>query len=471
MPARSAIISNRLWIPFERFTAEEITETKARLTYTPKKFAQSDEEDTKPIYGFALDAKRKMMGVPVSFGLLWCEKHGVPIEEELAGGRPITVPKGPTALASIEGQEEFFDAVLERVKSHDVGVFDGATGVGKSATVCHVIYSLKRTTLIIVPTRAIADGWIDELHKHNGFAREDIGFVGNGEYDYEDHPVTIGIINTITQKEHSEDFLSHFGIVAIDEADTLGARTFSKAMALFPAMHRLTLTATPYRKDGLWDMVEDQYGRVSVECEADALPCEVQVLNYNKRWWGNTNPNALPTAILLNIIVKDPERNDLLAAAIARMHKLGRNILGLSDRTEQLTLIRELLISKHGIPAKDIGIYARSIAVEDGKGKLKGRKLADTQELARIKKEARIILGTYGMCGRGWNVPRLDGGIDLSPRADATQGIGRIRRPESHRPDKYPVWFTVRDRGVGSLMGYTKARLRLWGENNCTIVD
>ncbi|AHC30483.1 hypothetical protein CC53_gp066 [Rhizobium phage vB_RleS_L338C] len=47
------------------------------------------------------------------------------------------------------------------------------------------------------------------------------------------------------------------------------------------------------------------------------------------------------------------------------------------------------------------------------------------------------------MMTEGIDIPRLDAGIDVLPRGDATQLIGRIRRPRPGKPE--PVWITLLD--------------------------
>ena len=61
----------------------------------------------------------------------------------------------------------------------------------------------------------------------------------------------------------------------------------------------------------------------------------------------------------------------------------------------------------------------------------------------RIARECRIILATYGIFDTGTDIPRLDCGIEATPRSKLAQALGRILR--TSRGKSTPIWFGIED--------------------------
>lgn len=77
-------------------------------------------------------------------------------------------------------------------------------------------------------------------------------------------------------------------------------------------------------------------------------------------------------------------------------------------------------------------------------------------ELDRIKETAVGFFATYGMLKEGIDIPRLDAGCDVTPRADMEQVLGRIRRIMEGKAD--PYWVTPKHIGHPILERYVKGR-------------
>ncbi len=88
--------------------------------------------------------------------------------------------------------------------------------------------------------------------------------------------------------------------------------------------------------------------------------------------------------------------------------------------------------------------------------------------LDSVKKEARIIFATYSMITEGIDIPRLDIGIDATPRATCEQLVGRIWRPLPGK-DK-PIWYTIKDKADHLFLGYHNARVREYLACNCNLL-
>ena len=130
------------------------------------------------------------------------------------------------------------------------------TGSGKTVTLLNAIGKIGRTALVIVHNKELARQWRDEIKKHLGLTTEEIGTVEDGVCDYQGKSVTVAVIHNLVNRQWEPEFYRYFGIVGWDEGHRLGAAHFSKSMRLFSAKHRVTMTATPTRKDGCWDIVQ-----------------------------------------------------------------------------------------------------------------------------------------------------------------------------------------------------------------------
>jgi superfamily II DNA or RNA helicase len=249
---------------------------------------------------------------------------------------------------------------------------------------------------------------------------------------------------------------NYFGLLVLDEAHVLGAEQFSAVLGMFNTRYRLAVSATPNRKDGMQKILDLHIGPVSVKMEHRHSRSIVRFIKNEYSVfssWANSSPK---TGKYINEVAEDTIRNHLLARAIHQLYCKDRQILAISDRTEQLSDLKELLII-YGVPEHEIGIVAG--AVHEWKYIADVRKNADAgytpirlsrvpvkipkRELEHAKNNARIVLATYGMFSKGVDVPRLDAGIDCTPRSASTQVHGRLLRTLPGK--KTPIWVTVRD--------------------------
>lgn len=118
----------------------------------------------------------------------------------------------------------------------------------------------------------------------------------------------------------------------------------------------------------------------------------------------------------------------------------------------------------NGIPRELMGQFTGQRYLPSGK-----TEKVKAEELEYIKKHSRIIFATYQMMKEGVDIPRLDAGIDATPRTDAIQLVGRIRRPFEGKPK--PVWYTIVDRASKMLVGYYYKRKREYVNSNMEVEE
>lgn len=392
-----------------------------------------------------------------------------------------------------------------------------STGKGKTVVALWLAATLGARVLVVTPNSEIMDNWRKETKLHLGV---EAGVVQGDRCDYKTHNVCVAMIHSLAQRRYDDEFYQSFDLVVWDEVHVVGALTFSRTLGMFNSTFKLGLTATPRRKDGAEALFLNYFGDGYASQKEKALPADcytIRVKHEPRKW-----PGA--TAILLKIITESKTRNAKLSRWIKWLYDDDRHVLGLSDRIEQLEAVRDILIKEHGIPARDIGIVAgqRTIGTKtlykNPKKVIHGKRyfmkkgeawrevrvvmrlprsaqvaLCDnedaapvtvkhkelfisyeapvrrlqTQEENRLAKQCRIILATYGKFSMGANVPRLDAGIDLSPRATGEQQIGRIRRKVKGK--RRPLWITPIDVGIAKFEGFAEARIREYRMCNVTV--
>lgn len=438
---------------------------RERLTVRIKGYREAPDRE---LYGYWTDPEDldSAVGVPMHFGLELARQKGLKVTYQLCEGRPIQVSSLPDPFHpnAAPNQEAFFSSTVEACRRSPAVLAEAPTGSGKTATACHVIGTFKRSTLVIVPSKELAANWRKELSLHLGLREEDMGIVEGNKCVYEGKAVTLAVIHNLVQKEFSAEFYDSFGILIWDECHRLGAESFSQSMGLFAARYRLGLTATPRRKDGAQALFLDYFGPPSVRAESEAMAAEVRVVNIPHRLSSAQLSFCRTNESLVKALSRAVYRNEELVKLIRVLYRNGRNVLVISDKIKQLqSLMRLCAEGPQALPAPDMGLFTRTVY---------DRKKVRTQPqeyLDRVKAECRVIFTTYQMSKEGINIPRLDAGIDATPKADGVQCIGRIRRPVPGK--KTPVWFTIRDVGLPLLENFTKARLRDYLTANVRIID
>ncbi|MWV64895.1 DEAD/DEAH box helicase [Halorubrum sp. JWXQ-INN 858] len=136
-------------------------------------------------------------------------------------------------------QEGWVDAFLENRS----GVYVGPPGSGKTVAAIATIAAVGGETLILVPSRELANQWRAELAAHSTIDPADVGEYHGGEKAI--RPITIATYQTAGMDRHRSLFDSRrWGLIVFDECHHITAPVFSRSAEL-QAKHRLGLSATP----------------------------------------------------------------------------------------------------------------------------------------------------------------------------------------------------------------------------------
>ena len=111
----------------------------------------------------------------------------------------------------------------------------------------NIATKLKKKTLVIVHKTFLQDQWIERI---KFFTDAKIGIIRQNKCDIDDKDIVLGSIHSISKRDYG-DIFDKFGFVIYDEAHHVSSKYFSKTLLKTNCKYTLALTATPYRLDGL----------------------------------------------------------------------------------------------------------------------------------------------------------------------------------------------------------------------------
>lgn len=140
-------------------------------------------------------------------------------------------------------QRDWIDRFLER----GAGVLEGPPGSGKTMAALGIMAAIGGETLVIVPTRELADQWESDIREHTTVQPDQIGQYHGGSKEIS--PVTIATYQIAGMDRHRSLFEERkWGLVVFDEVHHVPADVYRRSTQL-QSRHRLGLTASAIRED------------------------------------------------------------------------------------------------------------------------------------------------------------------------------------------------------------------------------
>lgn len=301
-----------------------------------------------------------------------------------------------------------------------MGVLEAPAGSGKTVMAMTLIARRKQPTAFIVHTKELAAQAIDRASMMLGLDPDEIGMIGDGQCRIGDK-LTVALVQTLAKGVPPN--LLDVGHVVVDEAHHTPADTFSQVVARFPARYVLGLTATPYRRDGLEEVMGFYLGPVVARMEASDLQDRLVRPTVTKIDTGIA-PDGDTFTEVVSDLVANAERNERIVGDVYKAAQRGRRCLILSDRIEHVEDLARLL-------------QGRGIAADALHGKVSGKERISIVT-ALINGELEAVAATCSLIGEGFDCPRLDTlflatPVSFSGRVE--QYLGRISRTAPGKVD------------------------------------
>jgi superfamily II DNA or RNA helicase len=155
------------------------------------------------------------------------------------------------------------DASAALLNAHD-GILCLRCGAGKTVVGIHSAAQLKVPVLTMVDNLGLAEQWIEELLDLTDLKEKDIGFIGDGKFDWQ-KPWTVAVFNSLAGRAAKDnippELVQHFGLVLGDEVHIVGAPWINKSVPPFHG-RRWGLSATPTRGDQYDSLLRYTMGEV-----------------------------------------------------------------------------------------------------------------------------------------------------------------------------------------------------------------
>lgn len=301
-------------------------------------------------------------------------------------------------------------------------------------------------TLVIVHKEFLANQWRERIEQFCPGAT--VGRIQQAKCET-NCDFSIGMIQTLCNKEFPPRTFDTFGMVIVDECHHISSRAFSRAMYCCSPRYTLGLSGTPYRKDGLTHVLHWYLGPTFLAIERkEADNVKVHLIKFHTEKYLYAPPDnfgKINLAEMINQVVDCDDRTEKIVQLVQKIPR-ERKILILSDRRHHCAHLADMC---------------------QGKLYIGGMKEKDLEESAK----ARIIVATFSMAAEGLDIPTLDTLILASPKSDVKQAVGRIMRGGSRGGGtQTPLIYDFVD-NWSILIPMSKKRQAIYRQGGFDIVD
>lgn len=323
---------------------------------------------------------------------------------------------------------------LTRLSAKGSVMISCATGFGKTAMSIKLSTTIKMKTLVIVNKLVLISQWQESINK---FCPEATIQCLSPRSILED--ADYYIINAQNIEKMGKKFFKHIGLCIVDEVHLIVAESLSRCLQYIYPRYLIGLSATPYRPDGLNELLNIYFGDYKIIRE---LRCPHTVYRVNtgftpkveKTWDGKIDWGSILASQSGN-----QDRNELICNIIQQYPN--RTFLVLIKRIEQGKYLLDRL--------KEMNENVTDL-------------IGNNQE---FDKEARILVGTCQKVGVGFDHDRLDTLLLATDIEEYfIQYLGRVFR----RKDANPIIFDLVDNN-STLLKHFKTRQKIYENAGGTI--
>ncbi|HRO46483.1 DEAD/DEAH box helicase family protein [Agriterribacter sp.] len=372
--------------------------------------------------------------------LRYCNEQKIPykFEDKRVKLEPV---KFTSSISLYNYQQE----AVEAANKKDFGVIVAPPGAGKTVMGLEIVARKQQPALIIVHRRQLFDQWVDRIQSFLGIPKFRIGRIEGGKYEI-GQEITVAMIQSLqTPGPSDKNKLYHaFGTIIVDECHHIPAKTFREVIQHFHSYYLYGFTATPVRKNKdeklIFIHIGDIIHEVTIPITANQNK-QLSVTIQNTELFTPFNASTDKIETLINILIHDTARNEMIVENIKREAKAGRKILVLTERKAHVDILQQYL---KGI------CETITLTGEDNEQSQKAK-------LQLIHSgDFQVLIATGQFIGEGTDIGVLDCltlAYPFSFEGKLIQYIGRVQRSPVA-----PVIYDYRDYRIGYFNNLFKQR-------------
>jgi superfamily II DNA or RNA helicase len=326
------------------------------------------------------------------------------------------------------------EALMKGLK-YSRGIFDIATGGGKSVVMAALILSWFKETLVVIDSTKLAKQLQEELSE---YTQNQFGFIGSGIFNR--NQFNVAIDKTLLSSSNSykkKRLFDSVDYLIFDECHHMQSDSWKKiSRRCKNASIRHGFSGTPTTslvKTSEGEVTQNKYLEAYIGPKLFVKTTEELI---EEGWLADAKVNMLNNELYFDsdpldyneeykrIIVEDETRNDLICKLIRRAYDNGEKVVGFVKRIKHGKNVKKLLLNKYGFEPDEIGF-------------VHGQK-AGAQEMIDKFKDGRIRVLYGTILSEGLNLS-CDTGINMEggkSNIKKRQDIGRIlRKPKKQGED------------------------------------
>ncbi len=329
---------------------------------------------------------------------------------------------------------------FKALSAHDTGILSATTAFGKTVIGAALIAEKKVNTLILVHRSQLMEQWKERLEqflilnealppqqKRRGRQkkREIIGLYGANK-DTRSGIIDIAMLQSMGDADAIRPWLRDYGMVIVDECHHVPAVSFEQVLKAVQSKYVYGLTATPKRQDGHHPILSMYIGdiryHVDAKQQAEKRPfAHIMIPRFTGTRFHLDESSRMPAiGQYYDQIMQDDLRNSLIIEDVLRCIREGRNCLLLSERTQHVRKLSELLRAQ----GKNVHVLLGGQTIAQMKKQMSALKNATGDQ-------PLVICATGKLIGEGFDDSRLDTlflTMPISWQGTLAQYVGRLHR-------------------------------------------